>query len=601
MNPRTTLRLVLLALALLAYILVFERHTPDSRARAEAAGRLFPGFTPADVQRIEIARSNLVVRADRAAGQWRLADPAYPAQSGRIDDWLGSVGQLRRRTTLSAGDLRAQPAGLAAFGLEPPQATVSLHLGARVLQFRLGLRTPVGEKAYLQIVGDSGVHVTEAAVLDRLPAAAGDWRDPAFVHLASLKFDRVRVTTGGRDFELSLDPAARRWQLVKPRPARADSVRVEQVLQQLQALRVERFVADQPLVDLEPFGLHQPAVSVAVLDGTNQVFAADFGRSPTNTPGLVYARRAGYPDIVAVGRRVVDALAAPYTDFLDYRLVDVPAEAVDRVEVRAAEAFTLARQTNGAWRVTAPRAFAADSVLVEALLRRLGSLTILDVAKEVVTEPDLPNYGLAPPSGQFVLHAAGGSNAVALRLDFGTNRADRIYARRGDENPVYRTKADDVRLLPRAAFELRERRLWDFATNEVRRLVISQAGREFELLRGAGGQWTFAAGSQGIVNTFALEEAVYRLGRLWARAWVARGSAEVDLYGFAQVDHRLMVELEEGGAPRVLRLEFGATSPSGGPFARAEVDGEPTVFEFPIEVFLPYQEAVQNLLRGAGR
>jgi hypothetical protein len=48
--------------------------------------------------------------------------------------------------------------------------------------------------------------------------------------------------------------------------------------------------------------------------------------------------------------------------------------------------------------------------------------------------------------------------------------------------------------------------------------------------------------------------------------------------------------------PRTLTVEFGATSPSGGPFALVELEGGATVFEFPFDVYQPYEEAVRGLL-----
>jgi hypothetical protein len=488
--------------------------------------------------------------------------------------------------------------------LDPPQAVLSLHLPQRVLQFRLGYKTPVGEKVYVQLVGDNGVYVTEAAVLDLLPRQDAEWRDAAFINLTGLRFDRLRIAAGARDFELGLDSVRRRWQLVRPRTARADGQRIERALQQALALRVERFVQDQPGVDLEPYGLHQPALTLAFFSGTNQVFGAEFGRSPSNDTSLVYARRSDYPNVVLVSRQVVETLAVPYTEFLDYRLLDQGLEATERIEVRAAEAFTLARQTSGVWRVTAPREFSADPALMRAFLDRMQNLSIVEVAKEVVTDLDLPNYGLAAPALQYGFYADSKSNSAGgvplVQVEFGTNRDDRVYVRRGDENPVYGTKLEEVQMLPRAAFELRDRRLWNFTTNDVSGVTIHLRGQDYQLRRAPGGQWSFANGSQGIVNTFALEEAMHRFGLLWAKAWIAQGKDRLGAYGFDTLDHRLAIELHRESGSQTLQVGFGATSMSGGPYAWVELEGEPIVFEFPFEVFYVYQDAIRSLTARGG-
>jgi hypothetical protein len=601
MNPKNTLYLVLLASALLAYILLFERHRPNLEEREDQARQIFPELNPAEVGRIEIVRSNQVILVERSGGEWQLANPKYPAQSRRIDDWLARVKALTRRTTLTPGEVLNEPAGAAAFGLDPPSAVVVLHQPPARFNFRLGNRTVLGEKTYLQLVGASEVLVTDALVLDGLPKQASDWRSAGFVDLSRLAFNRFAATAESRDFEMEFEPESRRWRMTRPRVARVNEARFVQALQQLQALRVDQFVQDQPGVDLEPYGLDEPALTLEFRSGTNVVFGAQFGQSPTNTPDLVYARRSDYPNVVTVSRQVLDTFGVPYRDFLDYRLVDGSLDEVTRIEIQGAEDFTLQRLTNSTWNVTEPRVFAADPGLVRDFLVRMAGLTVVEVAKEVVTDLDLPNYGLADPSRAYRLSGPGAStnDPAVLRagLDFGSNRDGLSFVRRTDENPIYTVKTDAVQLLPDASYQFRDRRLWDFETNQVVSLTIHYKDRSVQLLRGESHQWSFAPGSQGIVNTFALEEAVYRMGKLQARAWVDQGADRLALYGIPQLDHWVEVELAEPAAPGRLRVAFGAVSPSGGPFATLELEaeGQPVVFEFPLEIYHVYQDLIESL------
>jgi hypothetical protein len=598
MNLKSTFGLLAVALLLFTYIALFERPNPDLEAEAQQARRLFPVLESAAIQRIEVVRSNRVIRAERSGGRWRLTDPVYPAQPQLIEAWLQALQQSTRRITLSAVDLAQQGTDPASLGLEPGVALVQVQQADTRAHFRLGYRTPVGERVYVQMVGASDVHVTESALLDLLPVAAADWRDHTFVDLASFPFNRLRVASGSRDFELEWLAAEQRWRLVRPRPARADAGRIERAFQQMQALRVERFVQDAPGADLEPFGLHQPALELSLHLDADQVFSAQFGRSPPDSPDLVYARRSDYPNIVLLSRAALETLAVPYTQFLDYRLVDTSVDQANRIEVDAVESFALSKQENGSWRLAAPHDYDADPALVQAFLKRFQALRIAEVAKEVVTDLDLPNYGLAEPTRQYRLlvdRIAPIAAETLVHLNFGTNRAERIFVRRADENPVYLTGLDDVLFLPRKAFELRERRLWDFNTNQVESVQIHLQGRTHKLLRSGSGNWAFAPGSQGIVNTFALEEAIYRIGQLWARAWVAQNPADLELYGFPQLDHGLEIQLNASGNDRLFRVDFGARSPSGGPFGLIDLEGGPTVFEFPFEIYHVYEDVLRTL------
>ena len=609
MNSKSTFWLMMVALGLGAYILLFERHTLNTEQRAQQAAKLFPDFDPAKVASVEILRSNNVkfIRAERANDQWQLVQPVYPAQSTAIDNWLSLFGSLRR-TYLSAQDLLAQPGGLAAFGLDSPQATVMIQQGTRKIHVLLGAKTQVGEKLYLQQVGLDGVFVTDSALLDRLPQAATDWRDPTFVDFSGLNFDRLHLRAGQRDFEVERGAGSPLWRLTKPRLARADNARLQQLFQRLQTTRVGQFVSDTPGNDLEPYGLRTPEATLLFSQGTNSVLTIEFGTTPTNRPGEIFARRSNYPTVVTVPKSLLETVRAPYTDFLDKRLIEFPVAAVERIEARAAETFALQKQPDGNWGIVEPFIASADPALVRGFLERLNLLPMVDVAKEVVTDSDLPTYGLAPPERQYTLKSAGsngGTNQLIAQIDFGTstNQPGKMFARRIDENSVYETRLEETPSLlplPRAAFELRDRRIWNFSTNQVTGLTIEFKGKTYQLKRNSRGQLNLAPGSQGILNPFALDEALFRLGQLQSKAWIACGKIDPARYGFSEPPHRLSIEVNNGDKVRTLVVEFGTQSLSGGPYALVDLEGRPTVFDFPFEVFHVYSEVLRSLTMTAG-
>src|SRR5437870_3246554 len=83
-------------------------------------------------------------------------------------------------------------------------------------------------------------------------------------------------------------------------------------LQLLQNERVDQFVSDTAGNDPEPYGLQTPEVVLTLGQGTNPVLAVEFGKSPTNNPAQVYARRSNYySTITTVPRQLLDLLRAP--------------------------------------------------------------------------------------------------------------------------------------------------------------------------------------------------------------------------------------------------------------------------------------------------
>jgi hypothetical protein len=131
-------------------------------------------------------------------------------------------------------------------------------------------------------------------------------------------------------------------------------------------------------------------------------------------------------------------------------------------------------------------------------------------------------------------------------------------------------------------------------------LTIEFKGKRYKFQRNSRGQLNLAPGSQGILNPFALEEAVFRLGQLQSKAWVACGQIDPARYGFNDPPHRLSIEVTHGDKTRTLMVEFGTQSLSGGPYALVELEGRPTVFDFPFEVFHVYSEVVRSLTMTVG-
>ena len=58
---------------------------------------------------------------------------------------------------------------------------------------------------------------------------------------------------------------------------------------------------------------------------------------------------------------------------------------------------------------------------------------------------------------------------------------------------------------------MRERRIWNFSTNDVARVTIRQQGRVRQIVRNGPHSWSLALGSQGVINELAVEETVQRV------------------------------------------------------------------------------------------
>lgn len=603
MNWKSTWILLGLAAGLFAFIVLFERHA----ATSDVPPTRLLSFKANQVTNIQIRLTNqLVLRVERlrADALWNYSFPiTYPARVHAVEWLIQSLEEAVPLTLISKQELAATKRTIAEFGLDVPQATLTLqHEGERT-EIMFGSRTPVGDGVYVQVMNQPDIYVLDVEFVKKLPRTFQDWREVSLLPPAGVPINRMEVRSAGRGFTIDFDLTRRTFVLSKPTVARADTAKVVGVIEKLRNAQVSQFVTDNPRADLEPYGLQPPEAEISFLGGSNEQYSVQFalqlGKSPTNDPSVVYARRVTTTNIVLVPRSLLEALQISHSDVRDLHLVSFDPQAVDSIEVLGAENFTVQRQTNQTWSITEPAPTIADTNAVREWLEALVQLEGT-VEKDVVT--DFGPYRLATPSRRYVLkssvtNATGVvSNRIIAELALGAVLDKKVFARRPDEATVYSLQLDDVFRLPREAWQLRDRRVWSFTTNEVAKVTVTYLGNSRTLQRSASATWSIAEGA-GIVPSVnpALEETLFRLGNLHASVWVDRGDTKRSAYGFTGNTSKIAIELKNGEKPQTRFVEFGRPgfSPTGLPYALTEIDGQTWVFEFPPTL---YFEVVRDLL-----
>ena len=577
MNSKTTGIWFTIAAALFALIFIFEHFLRPSAAELS---RILPELRPPAVTSVQVIPSGaLEIRADRTNGAWLLTKPiAYPAQPAAIEALLDALQKLTPATRISAAELRNHRNADVEFGFETPRISLVIETGGQRRQLLVGNKTPPGDQVFLRVVGMDGAFVADADWLKFIPLSANDWRDTALVNANNSGLDWIVLTNGTKVIELRRDATNHFWRMIRPFPARADAERITDALQHLQTTRVTRFITDDPKADLTGFGLQPADLDLWLGHGTNFISAIHVGKSPTNDPTQVFARRERWNAIVTTAKEPLSPWRGSVNDFRDSHLLELTAP-VAEIEVQGQDNFTLQRQGLNDWQIVGEK-FPADAENAQLFIKTLAGLRVAEFVKDVVTTPDLPAYGLETPTRQITLRsAAGDTNSVMIQLSFGTNQNNEVFVRRADEDFVYAVTAEDFNRLPEAAWEFRERRIWNFTEGDVAQITIHQNGKTRQIVRTGPNKWSLAAGSQGIINPPAIEETTHRFGKLTAYGWVGRNITEPEKnYGLNTNNLQITVELKNGAKCTV---DFGTELPSQTALAAVTLDGERWALIFP--------------------
>lgn len=415
MNPRTTGILLLVTLALGAFVYFYEIRGGEQRREAEERQKLlFGGIEEGDIASISLTTTDGAdARLERKDGRWRLVAPlSFPADAFAADGLAGSLAGLASETVLEDA--------------QPPEE-YGLAEGARVVRFatdegehalRVGNETPVGSNVYATVEGSGEIVTVPRFEVRSFEKTLTDLRDRRILDVDAAAVHRIEVRWPGGAVVLDRAPEAgpagsgeeeageeatpevSGWRIVSPVEARADDEVVDRLLSDLTFLRADGFV-DDPSEELLA-GFEPPAFEV-VLSGE----AAEDAEAPS-------WRLAVGPVHDGDQRLVRGAYASLYT-IPQERLADMPREVVayrykrlssfdigDAAQVdfffhpRSGDPVAITAQRGPDGWTTSPEPMAPATVA--RLVSELSRLDADDILHEDATEAQLAEIGLSPPN-----------------------------------------------------------------------------------------------------------------------------------------------------------------------------------------------------------
>jgi hypothetical protein len=189
------------------------------------------------------------------------------------------------------------------------------------------------------------------------------------------KVDHLTVQSSGKAVELAR--ANGEWKIDKPYQAPADYGTVEGLIGRVQTAQMKAITA-QDAVDLKPYGLDKPAVSVTFGLGSSQATLIMGKKTDAST---VYAKEASRPMIFTVDAALLEDVNKPVDqlrrkDVFEFRAFDAAGIQVTRgSELLAFEKTTgQGKDAGEKWRETKPAAKDVDASAFDTFLTKLSNL-----------------------------------------------------------------------------------------------------------------------------------------------------------------------------------------------------------------------------------
>lgn len=381
MSTRKLLVLSGVFLALLAFVVFFERHQPTSEEAARARKKLLD-FEPAEAVTLTVERPDLpkVALARGPEDRWLVG--GEPADAATVD---GLVADLARLDLVGETRTEFDPKE---FGLDAPKATVVLgRKGGSSHTVLFGTEVPGTDATAAAADGRFGA--VKYAPMAALRKPLDDFRSKNLVEVPAADVTRVTIAKGAsrivvaRSAGTSGGPPGD-WRLEEPVKDLASRTFVDEVLADLSSSRVSEFPTFGPS-DLPRVGLAPPSATVTLQKGDQVVASLAFGATKADVAGKLYALRGKTP--VVVDDRVQEGIAKELSAFRETKVCPLDTWSATRLSVDLGGTVGGAEKVEGEWR-SGGRTVPATAV--EDLLERLSRIE----ARLFFPMKELPAHGV---------------------------------------------------------------------------------------------------------------------------------------------------------------------------------------------------------------
>src|SRR2546421_12534073 len=532
MKTKTTIILLILAVAVGLYIKFYESKQPNTEEAKRQAGNVV-NFDRDALEGVVIQNGDDRIELKKQNLKWRIEAPFKDqADGGAVQNLINDLDGWQKFDSIRASEIAKNTGLLDEYGLSKGKLKLKLIAKDAPPEITFGNDAALQGKMYVR-AGDKGdVVIAAQSVRNDIAKKPEDFRDKKLTELTTAQVMRALVKTAAGEMEL--EKKADHWEIVKPLRARGDDQKINDLLAQITTAQIQQFVAEDR-GDLRPYGLAEARGSVtlfAVDDKTGQTL--QIGGVPEKEKEQVYVRFTARNAVYTLPKKIEDLLAPKPADLRDRHLVRIDTNILDRITVEATgKGKTVLARKDENWMMASRNNQPANSGEVSRLLDLMKAEQVTKFVEDVAS--DLPKYGLDKPQLQVTFSSFASENtpeSVAgehpfATIAFGKIDGDNVFARLGDEPfivAVRRSLLDNIFADP---LQWQELAIFRFKPDEVHKLTVT-TDRELALVRNDKKEWTWVKGTEPI-NTVNVQSLLNTSTVLRAVRWTG---ATAPAYGF---------------------------------------------------------------------
>jgi len=387
----------------------------------------------ADVTGISIAKKGgAAVVLQKTGNDWRLTEPkSYPVDTDSVTSFLQSVSSVDADSVVED-----RPADIAQFGLAQPSVTVTLTMkDGKTRTLLIGDDAPTGGDVYAKTENSPKVYALASYTKTSLDKGVNDFRDKRLLTFNQDKLTSVELDTQGQQIEFAKNNQ-NDWQIVKPKPMRADGLQVEELVRKLKDAKMDLSASADDLKKADAaYASGTPVGTAKVTDanGTQELTV----RKKDND---YYAKSSAVEGAYKVTSELGEGLAKSLDDFRNKKLFDFAYTDPNKIEMQDGAKHYLFTRTGEDWFQNGKK---MDPISVQSFIDKLRDLS---AAKFVDT-------GTAP-AATITITVVSNDNKRSEKVNIGKS-GDNWLASREGEPTIYQLDAKAVQDLQTAAGDVK--------------------------------------------------------------------------------------------------------------------------------------------------
>jgi hypothetical protein len=405
--------------------------TSGSALSAAASPKIL-ALNQADVTKIEIKKSTSdIVLAKNASGAWQITSPSeFPADSTAVSSLLSTLSPLN-----AARVVDEKAVDLQSYGLAPPATQLLItENDNKSTQLLIGDDTPTRSGAYVALGGDPRVFTVATYNKSSLDKGLNDLRDKRFITLESDKVNRLELLA--KNSVLEFDHYKDQWQIVKPKPLRADNTPIENAIRTLTDAKID---LNQPAGDQ---GKIASSFAKAEVIGTAKLMS-DTGTQELNVRKIgkdYYATSSVAHVPYKVSEEIAQEFSKPLDDFRNKKLFDFGYSDPGKIEFKdGAKSYFLTKGGADWWGPDGKK------------LELEGADSFVDKLRDLKADKFLDS-GFGNPAIEITVTPSSGSSSKKVLLSKST---DGYIARRENDASLYRLDGKAVEEMRHAATQMK--------------------------------------------------------------------------------------------------------------------------------------------------